>query len=140
MTDFNSEIMRIDFWAQLNLFNLISVLVLFGFLVLLCLFVAELAKIDQSTNRGSRVWSDLNQVNCVGSGHGQGLTQRKNAKLLSVHTNDADFAGADFAVNPDKRTGRSRRTWRERATQDTLDGLNLFMHSFENHVALGLQF
>ena len=46
----------------------------------------------------------------------QRVGERDDAELLAVHRDDADIAGADFAVDPDERSGR-RIAWRKRAAQ-----------------------
>ena len=58
----------------------------------------------------------------MAAGKIDGLAERENAQLLAVVANDADLASADFSVDSDERTGETRRTGRERAAQDTLDG------------------
>jgi len=86
------------------------------------LFVAILAEVHQAADRRGRVRRDLNQVNAVGAGKIDGLAERENAELLAVVANDADLTSADFSVYSDERTGETRRTGRERAAQDTLNG------------------
>jgi hypothetical protein len=50
--------------------------------------------------------------------------QRDDAELFAVNSDDPDFAGADFAVDPDKRN-RRKIAWRKRAAQDTLVGCGI---------------
>ena len=110
MIDFNAEVVRVDFRTKLDLFDLGGVLVLFGFLVALSLFVAKLAVIDQPTDRWGGVGSDLDQVNAIGARHGERVAEGQDAELLAVDANDPDFAGTNFPVNPDERSGRRRGT------------------------------
>ena len=49
-----------------------------------------------------------------------------DAELIAVHPDDADFAGADFAVDPDERSRRGI-AWRKRAAQDTLVGCGIIL-------------
>jgi hypothetical protein len=50
--------------------------------------------------------------------------QRDDAELFAVNSDDPDFAGANFAVDPDKRS-RRKIAWRKRAAQDTLVGCGI---------------
>jgi hypothetical protein len=52
------------------------------------------------------------------------VVQRDDAELFAVNANDPDFAGADFAVDPDKRS-RRKSAWGIRAAQDTLVGCSI---------------
>ena len=52
----DAEIMRVNLRAELDFLDLVGVLVLAGFLVLLGLFVAELAEIHQPADRRRRRW------------------------------------------------------------------------------------
>jgi hypothetical protein len=56
----------------------------------------------------------------VGTSEIDGFAEREDAELLAIVANDTDLTRADFSVYSDERTGR--RTGRERAAQDTLDG------------------
>ena len=114
--------MGVNFRAELDLLNFVGVLVLLRFFVPLGLFIAEFSEIDQAADGGNRIGCDFDQVHGVGTGQGQGLTQGQHAKLIAVHADNPDLAGTDFSINPDERNGRRRRTWGERAAQDTLVG------------------
>ena len=50
------------------------------------------------------------------------MAELKDAELFAIGPNYPDFAGTDLPVYPNEWTGRRRRTWRKRATQDTLVG------------------
>src|ERR1700722_11319272 len=95
-------------------------------LVLLGLFIAELAEIHQPANRRRGARRDFHEVHAISAGLVERIAQGDDAELLAVHSDDSNFAGTDFPVYPDKRSGRRRSAWRERAAQDTLVGLNLF--------------
>ena len=97
-------------------------LMFFGFLIFLGLLVAEFSIIDQTAHGRSRRGSDFHQVNSVRTSHADGLGEWKYSHLLKVNPNYADFAGTDFPVDPDERSGRSVTAGKERATQDTLFG------------------
>ena len=129
VADFNPEIVRVDLRTELHLFDFVGVLMLLGFLVPFGLFVSVLAVINQATYGRHRVWRYLDKVDPQGPGHRQRLAERQDSELFSVYANYPDFAGTDLPVYPDERTGRRRITRRKRATQDTLVGWSLFMHS-----------
>src|SRR5205814_1595225 len=101
--------------------DLVRVLVLASFLLLLRLLVTVLAEIDEPANGRVCVGRNLDQVNPLNPRHGQGFTQRDNPELLLFLANYTHFAGTDFPVDPNERTGGRRViTRRERAAQDTL--------------------
>jgi hypothetical protein len=106
MADLDPEVMRINLRTKLDFLDLGGVLVLLGFLVALGLFVAVFAEIDHPANRRNGCGSDLDQVNAVAAGQVQRFTQTHDAELLAVETDYPDFAGTDFPINPDERTGR----------------------------------
>jgi hypothetical protein len=58
----------------------------------------------------------------VGAGKIDGFAQGENTQLLAIVANDADLTCANFSVYSDERTGETRRTGRERAAQDSLNG------------------
>ena len=122
MLNFDAKIVRIDFWAELDFFNFVGVLMLLGFLVALGLFVAKLPVIHEAADGRIGIGGDFDQVNGISPGEVQGVAQTQDAELFAINPNDSYFAGADFPIYPDEQTGRRRRTWRKRATQDTLDG------------------
>ena len=122
VTQFNAEIMGVDRGAKLDFFNPIGVLVFFGFLLALRLFVAVLAVIDESANRRGGIRGHFDEIDTLLAGHGQSVSQGDDAQLLTLGSDQSDFASTDFPVNPNERTGRRRITRRERAAQDTLFG------------------
>ena len=66
-----------------------------------------------------------------------GVGQRQDAELVAVHPDDTDFAGADFAVDPDERSRRGI-AWRKRAAQDTLVGCDMtLIFSIKQIAAMG---
>ena len=110
MLQFHAEVVGVDLRAQLDLFDLGGVLVLPGFLIAFGLLVAELAIIHQPANGRRGVGGDLHQIHAVGARKGQGFPEGQDAKLFAIGPDHPDFAGADFPVNPDERTGRRRIT------------------------------
>lgn len=122
MLDFDSEIVRVDLWAKLDLFDFVSVLVLLGFLVALGLLVTVFAEVHHAADRRCGIGGNFDQVNAGGPGQVQGVAERQDTELFAVARDYPDFAGTDLPVYSDEWTGRRRRTWRKRATQDTLVG------------------
>jgi hypothetical protein len=120
MLDLHPKVVGIDLRAQLDFFYLIGVLMLLGFLVFLGLLVAELAEIDEPANRRIGASGDLDEIDTGRPRHVKGITQAEDAKLFAVGSDYPHFAGTDFPIYPVRRTGEGRRTWRKRATQDTL--------------------
>jgi hypothetical protein len=105
MLDLDAEIVRINAGTQLDFLDDGGVLVLFGILLLLGLFVAELADFNETADGRRGVGRDFNQVNSLLPRQGQRLVEGNDAELFFPH-DDADFAGADFAVDPEERIGR----------------------------------
>src|SRR5580700_9168830 len=97
---------------------------LFGFLFLLGHFVTVFAEIYEAADGWHGGGRDFNQVHGMMTRKVQRLGERDDAELIAIHPDDADFAGADFAVDPDKRSRRGI-TWGKRAAQDTLDGCSI---------------
>jgi hypothetical protein len=100
---------------------------LLGFLVLLGLFVTELAEVHEPAHGWGGGRRDLNQINPVGPGGCEGIPQGQHAELLAINSDEPYFAGTNLPVDSKESCGRRRRTWSKRATQDTLVGLSLFM-------------
>ena len=125
MLQLNPEVVGINVRAELDFFDLGGVLVLLGFLLPLGLLVAEFAVIHEPADRRRGVGRDLHQVHAVGARHGERVAEREDAKLFAVRPDDPDFAGTDFPVNPDERTGRRRITWREKGDSRHPLGLGL---------------
>lgn len=96
----------------------------FGFLFFLRLLVAKFSEIHQPANGRRRRRGDFDEINAVLPREVQRLGQRDDAQLTVVNSDDAHFAGADFAVDPDERGGRII-AWRKRAAQDTLVGCGI---------------
>src|ERR1051326_5309469 len=120
MLDLHSEIMGVDLRAQLDFFNLIGVLMFLGFLVFLGLLVTELAEIDETADGRVSGGRNLDKIDARSTRHVKSITQAEDAKLFAVGSDYSHFAGTDFPIYPVRRTGEGRRTWRKRATQDTL--------------------
>src|SRR5580765_5830060 len=120
--EFDAKIVRINLRAELDFFDLVGVVMFFRLFFLFRLFVTIFAVVHEAADRRGRVGRDLDQVDAVGAGKIDGLAQREHTQLLAVVAHDAYFTGAYFSVYSDERTGETRRTRRERAAQDTLDG------------------
>lgn len=97
---------------------------LLGILFLLGLFVTVFAEIHEPADRRRGGGGDLDEVNPVLPREIDRVVQRDDAELFAVNSDDPDFAGADFAVDPDKRS-RRKSTWGIRAAQDTLVGCGI---------------
>jgi hypothetical protein len=110
---------RVNFYAELDLFDLGGVLMLFGFLFPLGLFEAELAVIHDPAHRRRGRRRDLHQVQAERARLGERLAEREDAKLVTVRSDDADFAGANFPVDPRPGAERRKLTRREGASQGT---------------------
>src|SRR6266404_3091728 len=108
-------------------------LMLLGFLVALGLFIAELAKIHYAAYRRRCIRGDLDQVHAAGASEVESVTKLHDAELFAFQPDNPNFTGTDFPIYPDKRTGRRRRPWGKRATQDTLVSWNLFMQFIMDH-------
>src|ERR1017187_8522636 len=122
--DLDAEVVRVNPRAELNLFDGRGVLMLLGILLLLGLFVTVFAEIHEPADRRRGGGGDLDEVNPVLPGQVERVGQRDNAELFAVNCYDPDFAGADFAVDPDKRS-RRKIAWGIRAAQDTLVGCGI---------------
>jgi hypothetical protein len=106
----------------LDFLDLICVLPLFGFLVLLGLFIAKLAIINQAADGRVRIRGDLNEVDPLCARQIKGFLQREHSVLMPVGANNTHFAGTDLAVYASVRTARRLRTRGKRATQAALTG------------------
>ena len=104
--DLDAKIVRINARTELDFLHGRGVLVLLGFLFLLGLFVTELAEFNEAADRRRGVGGDFDQVNPLLPRQGQRFIEGNDAELFAVHSDDADFAGADFAVDPEERIGR----------------------------------
>ena len=104
--DFDAEVMRVNTRTELDFFDDRGVLVLFGFLFLLGLLIAELAQVHEAADRGRGSGGDFDQVHTVLARHGQRVVEGDDPKLFAVHSDNADFAGTDFTIDPDKRIRR----------------------------------
>ena len=105
---FDSKVVRIDVRAQLNFLHFVGVMVLARLLVLLGLFVAELAKINQPADRRYGLRIDFDQIDSLGASQIDRLAQRQDTKVLLLCINNADFTGTDFPVNSRERGGRRK--------------------------------
>ena len=108
----------------------------FGFLFFLGDFVAVFPEIHEAADGRDGGGRNFDEVNGVLPGKIQRLGERDDAVLVSVHPDDADFAGTDFAVDPDERGGRGI-AWRKRAAQATLSGWDLKFKYCINAVSSG---
>ena len=104
--DFDAEVVRVNARTQLDFLDDGGVLVLFGFLFLLGLFVAEFAEVHEPADRRHGGGGDFHEIHAVLARQGQRLVEGNDAELFAIHSDDPDFAGADFAIDPDKRIGR----------------------------------
>lgn len=120
--DFDSQIVGINFGAELNLFDLVGVLMFLGFLVALGLLVAVFAEVHHAADGRCGVGRNFDEIHAGGAGQVQSIAERQYTELFAVAPDYPDFAGTDLPVYSDEWTGRRRRTWRKRATQDTLVG------------------
>ena len=75
VTQLHGHVMRIDLSAELDLFDLVGVLMLFGILFPLRLFVTKLSKVDQAANGRRGIGSHLDEIHPVGSGPAQGVLE-----------------------------------------------------------------
>ena len=122
--DLDAEVVRVNPRAELNLFDGRGVLMLLGILFLLGHFVTVFAEIHEPADRRRGGGGDLDEVNPALSRKIDRVVQRDDAELFAVNCDDPDFAGADFAVDPDKRSRRII-AWGIRAAQDTLVGCGI---------------
>src|SRR5271155_3696812 len=129
--------MRVNARTQLNFLDDGGVLVLLGFFFLLRHFIAVFSEIHEAADGRHGGRGDLYEVNRVLAREIDRVGERDDAELLAVHPDDADFTGADFAVDPDERSRRGI-AWRKRAAQDTLVGCDMtFMFSIKQIAAAG---
>ena len=94
---------------------------LFRFLFALGEFVAELAEIHEAADGRNGVGRNLLQIHAVLAREVQCLGEQDDAHLIAVGADDANFAGADFAVDPVEGGGVVVARG-ERATQANLSG------------------
>ena len=120
MAQLHFEVVRIDGGRELDFFDAIGVLVFFGFFLSFGEFVAVFAIIHQAADGRDSVRSDLDEVDLAGPGEVDGIAEGQNAELLAFDTDDTDFTGTDFPVDPNERAGR----WGTEigALQDTPNG------------------
>jgi hypothetical protein len=64
------------------------------------LAILELAEIHDPADRGLGHRRDLDQIEFRRFGLRHRFRERNDAELLTVFTNQADFGGGDFAVDP----------------------------------------
>jgi hypothetical protein len=123
---FDAEVVRVYARAQLHFLDDGGVLVLLGFLFLLGDFVAVFAEIDEAADRRDSGGGYFHQIHPMMAGEVHRLRKGQDAKLVAVNPDDTDFAGTDFAIDPDERSRRGI-AWRKRAAQDTLVGCGIFL-------------
>src|SRR5664279_2721154 len=96
---------------------LARLLLLFGHLV------TVFADLNDAADRRHGVRRNFHEIHAMLAGQVERVVQRIDAQLFAIRPDDADFAGTDFAVDPDERGGRGV-AWGKRATQATLSGWN----------------
>lgn len=99
---------------------------LLGFLFFLRDFVAVFSKIHEAADGRNGGRGDFHQIHGVVTREVDRIGEWNNSELLAVYSDDADFAGADFTIDPDER-GRRGIAWRKRAAQDTLVGCGIIL-------------
>jgi len=75
MIQFHAEIVGVNIGAELELFDLVGVLMLFGFLLLFGLFVSVFAEVDDTADRRSGIGGHFHKIDPFRTGQGDGLTQ-----------------------------------------------------------------
>jgi hypothetical protein len=100
MPHFRFQIVITGLWPDLDLFDLKRGLLLFGFLLFFGLLVLEPAVVHDLTDRWFRVGRNLYEIEAMIIGFGQGLMNRKNADLISVRINQANFPYPDILIDP----------------------------------------
>src|SRR5258707_9838655 len=82
--DFYAEIVRIDLGAELDLFDLIGVLMFFGFFVTLGLLIAVFAVVDEPAHWRGRICCNLDQVHAPSAGPGESIPRSEKTALFSI--------------------------------------------------------
>ncbi len=85
---FDTQVMGINARAELHFLDGGSVLVFFGFLLLLGEFITELAEVHQTADGGNGVGRNLDEVHSMGAGQVDGIIQLNafSHKLLLLST------------------------------------------------------
>jgi hypothetical protein len=105
MHELDAQVMGINARAELDFLDGGGVLVFARFFFLLGQFVAELADLHQAAHGRVGRGRNFHEVNAMLAGDHEGIVQEEDAEIFVVSINDADFAGADFAVDPEVRGG-----------------------------------
>lgn len=125
LVQLDAKIVGVNDRPELDFLHPVRVLVFPGLFFLLGLLVLVLAEVHNAADRRIGVGRHLDQVHAQVAGPQNGLGQRQDAQLFALGVNDADLAGADFAVDANRGTGRT--AGRERAAQNALLRGRLFM-------------
>jgi hypothetical protein len=115
---FHIVVIRVRVRAELDLFDLDDLLLLTGFALTLLLFLFELAKIHDLTDRRIGVGRNLDQVEPSFVGHFHGTRRGHNADVFSVRTDQADFVRADLVVDARAGVTLGRRVMRSASDGD----------------------
>ena len=91
-------VMVVGLGTDLDFLDLHHSLVLLGFLLLLLLFVLELAEVHDAADRGFGVGSHFHQVIALLMGHSDSVRTGQDADLFTFRANDPHFAGANLLV------------------------------------------
>ena len=100
MGQLRREIVRINARAELDFLHAIGVLVLLAFLFLFGLLVAVFAEIDNAAHWRRGIGCDFDEIHTLLPGEVDSFGESHDAELGALVTDNADFAGADFPVNP----------------------------------------
>jgi len=98
MTNLRVEVALADLWPELHFFNGDVAGLLARFLLLLSLFVPELAVIHDSAHWRISQWCDLNKIEIEFPCESQGIGCRANSDLTSIGTDDTNLARSDALV------------------------------------------
>ena len=87
-------------WPEFDFLDLDLLELELGFVLFLGFAVLEFAEIHDPANRRLGHRGDLDQVEFGRFGTGARIHERNYSELLTVFTNQADFGGGDFRVDP----------------------------------------
>lgn len=93
-------VMDADLRPELDLFDLDLLLVLLGFVVLLVLFVQELAVVGDLAHGGVRRGRNLDEVETAFAGQLESLARGQDAEGVSLLVDDPDLPRLDHLVDP----------------------------------------
>lgn len=98
VASFELEVMVIGIGTKPQLLDLHGMLLLFGFFLLLLLFIHEFTEVDHFTDRWFCIWSDLHQVEVERSCDLQGPVDTYDFMFL-IGFDDTYLSGPDFSVD-----------------------------------------